>query len=106
MQTFTVGVVGAGFMGSGIAESAARSGVRVAIFESEASALERSRARIAQSLERAVRGGKLEEGDVGPLLDRIDWTTELDARVVSGHHGRKTGRGFYEYAPDRERVPS
>jgi 3-hydroxybutyryl-CoA dehydrogenase len=30
-----------------------------------------------------------------PLLKRM---------VVSGHHGRKTGRGFYEYEPERQKV--
>jgi 3-hydroxyacyl-CoA dehydrogenase len=37
-----VGVVGAGFMGSGIAESVARAGLRVTLFEPEAATLDRS----------------------------------------------------------------
>jgi 3-hydroxybutyryl-CoA dehydrogenase len=79
MQAITAGVVGAGFMGSGIAEAAARAGLSVALVESEPAALARSRARIEESVQRAVEGGKLVEADVDPLLERIDWTTDLEA---------------------------
>lgn len=41
-----VGVFGAGFMGSGIAESVARAGIDVLVHEPEQSVLERSRERI------------------------------------------------------------
>ena len=41
-----IGVVGGGFMGSGIAESAARAVVAVAVYEPEAPPLERSRVSI------------------------------------------------------------
>jgi 3-hydroxybutyryl-CoA dehydrogenase len=74
-----VGVVGAGFMGSGIAEAAARSGCSVTLVENQAGALERSRASIESSVARAVERGKLDESDVEPLLERIEWTTDLDA---------------------------
>jgi 3-hydroxybutyryl-CoA dehydrogenase len=79
MPNHTLGVVGAGFMGSGIAESAARAGFPVTLVENERSALERSRSRIEESVERAVSGGKLDEAEVGTLLERIDYTTDLDA---------------------------
>jgi 3-hydroxybutyryl-CoA dehydrogenase len=72
-----VGVVGAGFMGSGIAEATARAGVPVTLYEPDAAALDRSRERIGASLERAVRGGKLDEADAAALLDRLAWTTDL-----------------------------
>lgn len=84
MQAFTVGIVGAGFMGSGIAESAARAGFRVTLVETEAAALERSRERIEQSLGRAVSGGKLDDAEIGPVLGRIDYATDLDALGRSG----------------------
>jgi 3-hydroxybutyryl-CoA dehydrogenase len=74
----TVGVVGAGFMGSGIAESAARAGVPVILHEPEEAPLERSRGRIAHSVSRAVERGKLDADAAQELLDRITWTSTFE----------------------------
>jgi 3-hydroxybutyryl-CoA dehydrogenase len=54
-----IGVVGAGFMGSGIAESAASAGIDVTVFEPKAAPLRRSRDRLATSVDRAVSRGKV-----------------------------------------------
>jgi 3-hydroxybutyryl-CoA dehydrogenase len=72
-----VGVVGGGLMGSGIAESAARAGARVRVFEPESAGLERSRSRVLTSVRRALAGGKLDEAAAQSLTDRIAWTTDL-----------------------------
>jgi 3-hydroxybutyryl-CoA dehydrogenase len=72
-----VGVVGAGFMGSGIAESAARAGLEVRLQEPQAAALDRSRASIEASVRRAVSRGKLSEDDASDLLGRLAWSTDL-----------------------------
>ncbi len=74
-----VGIVGGGFMGSGIAEASARAGVQVTVHEPEQAPLERSRARIEESLTRAVDRGKLDAGNMEAVLGRISWTTDLDA---------------------------
>jgi 3-hydroxybutyryl-CoA dehydrogenase len=79
-----VGVVGAGFMGSGIAESAARAGLKVTLHEPETAPLERSRGRIESSVERAVEGGKLSSDEAGELVERIEWTTDPDALGEAG----------------------
>jgi 3-hydroxybutyryl-CoA dehydrogenase len=73
-----VGVVGAGFMGSGIAESAASAGIDVTVFEPEAAPLKRSRERLAVSVERAVSRGKLSAEDAEGLTGRVAYTTEFD----------------------------
>jgi 3-hydroxybutyryl-CoA dehydrogenase len=73
-----LGVVGAGFMGSGIAESAARAGVDVTLHEPEQAPLDRSKASIDKSVARAVKGGKLSDDEAGQLLDRVAWTTSFD----------------------------
>jgi 3-hydroxybutyryl-CoA dehydrogenase len=73
-----VGVVGAGFMGSGIAEAVARAGLDVTLHEPAQSPLDRSKGRIDQSVARAVKGGKLTDNDAAQLMDRIAWTTTFD----------------------------
>jgi 3-hydroxybutyryl-CoA dehydrogenase len=72
-----IGVVGAGFMGSGIAESAARAGAVVWLYEPEEAVLDRAHGRIATSVDRAVSRGKLDAGRAQALMDRIQPTTDL-----------------------------
>ena len=74
-----IGIVGAGFMGSGIAESAAQGGYEVLQYEPDAAVLERSRGRIETSLARAEAAGKLEGVSAASVLARIKPTTQLDA---------------------------
>jgi 3-hydroxybutyryl-CoA dehydrogenase len=72
-----IGIIGAGFMGSGIAESAARAGARVRVHEPQEAALERSRSRLSTSLDRAVARGKMSEDDSDALMDRITFHTDI-----------------------------
>jgi 3-hydroxybutyryl-CoA dehydrogenase len=74
-----LGVVGAGFMGSGIAESAARAGVAVKLYEPEDAPLHQSRGRIEASVARVVERGRLSEEDAAALVERIEWSTDLEA---------------------------
>ncbi len=73
-----IGVVGAGFMGSGIAESAARAGIGVHLYEPQQAALDRSRAAIEASVGRAVARGKMTDAEGAALQERIQPTTSLD----------------------------
>jgi 3-hydroxybutyryl-CoA dehydrogenase len=78
-----IGVVGAGFMGSGIAESAARAGVAVRLYEPQAAALEHSRSSIEGSVARAIKRERLTADEGEALLGRIEWSTDLDALAES-----------------------
>jgi 3-hydroxybutyryl-CoA dehydrogenase len=71
-------VVGAGFMGSGIAESAAAAGVAVTLYEPQEAPLERSRSRLAESLGRAVERGKMTADEAAALTARIAYTSSLE----------------------------
>ncbi|HET6502215.1 MAG TPA: 3-hydroxybutyryl-CoA dehydrogenase [Amycolatopsis sp.] len=74
-----VGVVGAGLMGSGIAEVHARAGAAVLVTEVDRPALDAGRARIEKSLRRGVRSGKLTEREADAALNRVAFTTDLSS---------------------------
>ncbi|MET9253925.1 3-hydroxybutyryl-CoA dehydrogenase [Streptomyces sp. NPDC003717] len=73
-----VGVVGGGQMGAGIAEVCARAGLDTVVCEVDAVAARAARDRIASSLDRAVRRGKLEREAARDALARTAFTGSLD----------------------------
>ncbi|NES28848.1 3-hydroxyacyl-CoA dehydrogenase family protein [Micromonospora terminaliae] len=75
----SVGVVGLGTMGAGIVEVFARNGIDVVAVEISAGAVERGRATLTGSTDRAVAKRKLAEADRDALLARVDWQVGLDA---------------------------
>ena len=79
----TVGVVGAGTMGSGIAHVFARSGMRVLLCDVEQNLLDRALSQIHTNLGREAAKGKLAESEVEPAVARIVPTTDPEALVAA-----------------------
>lgn len=72
-----IAVVGAGLMGSGIAQVAAAAGYRVILRDVTEGALENGRATIAASYAKFVDKEKMRREDADAALARIETTTEL-----------------------------
>jgi 3-hydroxybutyryl-CoA dehydrogenase len=79
MEIRTIGVVGAGTMGHGIAQVAAQSGYEVVLADAVPAALERGRAQIGKGLERLVAKGKLAAEDRDGALGRLTTAGDLAA---------------------------
>ena len=77
MQIKKVGVIGAGTMGSGIAQVAAQIGCDVIMLDVESDFVERGMKSIDKSLSKAVEKGKLEAEAKGAVLGRIKGTTKM-----------------------------
>src|SRR6476619_5612908 len=77
MSIGRVGVVGAGQMGSGIAEVSARAGADVMVYEPTEELTTAGRNRITKSLERGVSAGKITERERDDALAKLTFTTSL-----------------------------
>ena len=75
----TVGVVGAGTMGSGIAQIAAQAGCHVVLVDASQEALDRSKAALVNVMNRLVEKQRLTSQDSEAIQQRIQRTTDLQA---------------------------
>jgi 3-hydroxybutyryl-CoA dehydrogenase len=74
-KNMVVGVIGAGAMGSGIAQVAATAGHPVLVYDTQLAALEKSQKNLQITLEKLVAKGKLES--IETIASKITYTTNL-----------------------------
>ncbi|MGE5245430.1 MAG: 3-hydroxybutyryl-CoA dehydrogenase [Betaproteobacteria bacterium] len=78
MTIKTVGVIGAGTMGNGIAQVFAQSGFSVVLVDVGQPMLDRARSSIEKSLAKFVEKGRLSADDRSAALDRLATTTSIE----------------------------
>src|SRR5262245_9072268 len=78
MEIRTIGVLGAGQMGLGIAQAAARAGLVSIMTKATPGGLDAQRGKVEKQLEKDVERGKLTAADHGALLERLRWSTRLE----------------------------
>jgi len=85
-----VGVVGGGQMGGGVAELTAKAGLPTVVREVTPEVVERSRAGIQKSLDRALERGKLDEAAHGAALGNLSFTTEIGDLATATWSSRRS----------------
>jgi 3-hydroxybutyryl-CoA dehydrogenase len=77
MAIQTVGVIGAGQMGNGIAHVLSQSGYSVLLNDVNQDALERAIERVRKNMDRQLRSGKISEDEINAAIGRIKTTLDL-----------------------------
>ena len=78
MTIQTVGVIGAGQMGNGIAHVLSQSGYSVLLNDVNQDALERAVERVRKNMDRQLRSGKISEVEINAAMGRIKTTLDLE----------------------------
>ena len=78
MAIQTVGIIGAGTMGNGIAQACAVSGINVVMVDISEAAVQKGLATVAGSLDRLIKKEKISEADKSAALARIKTSTSYD----------------------------
>lgn len=79
-----VGIIGAGAMGSGIAQVAAEAGHSVVLFDTNAEALSLSKSKLASVMDRLVEKGRLTSEEAQEIQNRISYADHMEALSESG----------------------
>jgi 3-hydroxybutyryl-CoA dehydrogenase len=75
----TIGIIGAGTMGQGIAQVCAQAGFDVVLQDIAGAALEKARHGVANQLDRQIKKQTLDEAGKAQILARVHTATELEA---------------------------
>ncbi|BCN37276.1 3-hydroxybutyryl-CoA dehydrogenase [Alicycliphilus denitrificans] len=78
MTITTVGIIGAGTMGNGIAQACAVSGINVVMVDISDAAVQKGVATVAGSLDRLIKKEKITAADKDAALSRIKGSTSYD----------------------------
>lgn len=78
MAIQTVGIIGAGTMGNGIAQACAVSGINVVMVDISDTAVQKGLSTVASSLDRLIKKEKISEADKAAALSRIKVSTSYD----------------------------
>lgn len=81
-QDSMIGVIGAGAMGSGIAQVAAMAGHNVVLFDANAAALDKAKAAITAAISKLAEKGKI--ADAGAVLNRFSFAADIHAFAGCG----------------------
>jgi len=77
MAIQTVGVIGAGQMGNGVAHVLSQSGYSVLLNDVNQDALDRAVERVRKNMDRQLRSGKISEDEINSAMGRIKTTLDL-----------------------------
>lgn len=81
-QNFSVGIIGSGAMGSGIAQVAATAGHQVIVFDTNSAALEKSKANLSATLQKLQEKGKIP--DASAVIGRLSFVSDMNAFAACG----------------------
>jgi len=74
-----IAIIGAGAMGSGIAQISIQSGYEVIVYDISAQMLDKSRSGIQKNFDKLVKKGKFAQAETDEMLERIQFTSEMEA---------------------------
>lgn len=76
-----VGIIGAGVMGQGIAQTVAASGLDVIIIEKNKNQLNHAKKNLTESIEREIKRWVMTESEKKSILNRITWETNIEKLI-------------------------